>query len=107
MCLVCSSSECQSEVKPHDQNVATFDCAPQLDEGMWATVPAQGSPWPEHELKSAEQVATFPMRTGGLGMRSASRCALAACWGSSWPGGTTLWLRGELLFEARQRTVPP
>ena len=47
VCLADSGSECQSEVKPHDQK--------------------------EHELKSAEQVATLPMRMGGLGRAFATQ----------------------------------
>ena len=58
--------------------------ARQHDEGMWATVQAllkegRGS---EHELRSAEQVATLPIHMGGLGMRSTSRCAPASYWAS-------------------------
>ena len=58
--------------------------ARQHDEGMWATVQALLTevPGSEHELRSAEQVPTLPMRMGGLGMRSASRCAPAAYWAS-------------------------
>ena len=46
---------------------------------MWLLKEVLGS---EHELRSAEQVATLTMRMGGLGMRSASRCARAAYWAS-------------------------
>ena len=35
-------------------------------------------PRSEQELRSAEKVATLPMRMGGLGMRSASRCGALA-----------------------------
>ena len=54
--------------------------ARQHDEGMWATVQAtlKEVPGSEHELRSAEQMATLPMRMGRLGMRSASRCAPAS-----------------------------
>ena len=34
-----------------------------------------------------QQLATLPMRVGGLGLRSAVRCAPAACW-ASWAGRT-------------------
>ena len=34
------------------------------------------------EQDRAHQVATIPMRMGGLGLRSASRCSPAACWAS-------------------------
>ena len=59
------------------------------DEGMWATVQALLKEVSEQELRSAEQVATLPMRIVGLGMRSTSRCgALAPRTG----------LRGRTLF---------
>ena len=66
------------------------------DEGMWATVQdlLKEVPGSEQELRSAEEVATLPMRMGGLGMRSASRCAHAAYWAS--------WL--DALHMIHQRT---
>ena len=70
---------------PHSQST---DHARQHDEGMWAVQALlKEVPGSEHELKSAEQVATLPMRMGCLGMRSASRCAPA-----------TIGLRGRTLF---------
>ena len=34
------------------------------------------------ELREAESMASLPMRMGGLGLRSAGRCAAAAYWAS-------------------------
>ena len=58
--------------------------AREHDEGIWTTVKAllnevSGS---EQELPDAAQVASLPVRMGGLGLRSAQRCAHAAYWAS-------------------------
>ena len=51
------------------------------DEGIWSTAKAlmgiQDASDPEHQ-----QLASLPMRMGGLGLRSATRCAGAAYWAS-------------------------
>ena len=52
------------------------------DKGMWDTAKCllQQLPGSDEELREAEMVARLPMRMGGLGLRSAERCADAA-WG--------------------------
>ena len=52
------------------------------DEGIWATVKALLDGIPAHEEEDSRQLATLPMRMGGLGLRSAVRCAPAAYWAS-------------------------
>ena len=54
------------------------------DKGMWDTAKGllQQLPGSDEELREAEMVARLPMRMGGLGLRSAERCADAACWAS-------------------------
>ena len=52
------------------------------DEGIWATVKALMDGFPAGEEDESRQLATLPMRIGGLGLRSAVRCALAAHWAS-------------------------
>ena len=49
---------------------------------MWKSVDALlgGLPGSDEERAAARQLATLPMRLGGLGMRSASRTAVAASW---------------------------
>ena len=59
--------------------------AREHDEGIWTTVKAllNEVPGSEQELTDAAQVASLPMRMGGgLGLRSAQRCAHAAYWAS-------------------------
>ena len=58
--------------------------AREHDEGIWSTVKALlvEVPGSEQELADAAQVASLPMRMGGLGLRSAQRCAHAAYWAS-------------------------
>ena len=54
------------------------------DVGMWNTAMAllRGVPGTDAEREQACQVATLPMRMGGLGLRSAQRCSMAAYWAS-------------------------
>ena len=54
------------------------------DEGMWNTAKALLGevPGTAEEVREAERVARLPMRMGGLGLRSAVRCADAAYWAS-------------------------
>ena len=54
------------------------------DAGIWNTVVAimQGLPGSDIQITEAQQVATLPMRMGGLGLRSATRCPEAAYWAS-------------------------
>ena len=54
------------------------------DKGMWDTAKGllQQLPGSDEELREAEMVARLPMRMGGLGLRSAERCADAAYWAS-------------------------
>ena len=51
---------------------------------MWRTALALlgETPGTASEVRDAEQMATLPMRMGGLGLRSAGRCATAAYWAS-------------------------
>ena len=54
------------------------------DKGMWDTAKGllQQLPGSDEEVREAEMVARLPMRMGGLGLRSAERCADAAYWAS-------------------------
>ena len=54
------------------------------DAGLWATVEALLGQLPGSlsEIKKAKNLATLPMRKGGLGLRSALRTAPAAFWAS-------------------------
>ena len=60
------------------------DYAREHDNGIWGTVEAllQQVPGRLEERQFARAIATLPMRMGGLGLRSASRCAAAAYWAS-------------------------
>ena len=62
------------------------------DEGIWSTAKVLLGVIPEDE--EAHRIATLPMRLGGLGLRSAVRCAPAAFW-ASW---------ADALQMIRQRT---
>ena len=52
------------------------------DEGIWTTAQSllREIPGSEAEVNDTKQVATLLMRMGGLGLRSAVRCADAAYW---------------------------
>ena len=55
------------------------------DDGVWATakVLLDGLPAADETAETeSHQLATLPMRMGGLGLRSAARCAPTACWAS-------------------------
>ena len=54
------------------------------DAGIWRTAVALlgKTPGTADELQDAEQIASLPMRMGGLGLSSAGRCAAAAYWAS-------------------------
>ena len=54
------------------------------DEGMWQAVDAlmAGLPGTDAAKTAAKHIASLPMRLGGLGVRSATRTALAAYWAS-------------------------
>ena len=54
------------------------------DDGIWETVEAllQSVPGGHEKRQFARALTTLPMRMGGSGMRSATRCAAAACWAS-------------------------
>ena len=54
-------------------------CCSAHDEGIWNTAKVLLDVHPEGET---QQLATLPMRMGGLGLRSAVRCAPAAFWAS-------------------------
>ena len=57
---------------------ASKKCAQAQDQGIWTTAEAllNEVPGSEQELKDAAQVASLPMRIGGLGLRSAPRGVL-------------------------------
>ena len=52
------------------------------DEGMWDTARTLLDGVPEANEAESQQLSTLPMRMGGLGLRSAARCAQAAYWAS-------------------------
>ena len=59
---------------------ATHCCA--HDAGIWETAKALLGDIPGDRELEAQQLSTLPMRKGGLGLRSAERCAPAAYWAS-------------------------
>ena len=69
------------------------------DDGIWATVEAllQQVPGEVEEQNFAREIATLPMRMGGLGLRSATRCAAAAYWAS--------WADALAMISQRNRGV--
>ena len=89
------------------------------DDGTWATVKAllQQVPGEVEEQNFAREIATLPLRMGGLGLRSGTRCAAAAYW-ASWadalamisqrnPGVANLVVRtmeGELPHDQHSRS---
>ena len=52
------------------------------DEVMWETAKALLGEIPTEREDDARKLSTLPMRMGGLGLRSAERCAPAAFWAS-------------------------
>ena len=52
------------------------------DEGMWSTAKGLLGGVPDECEEEAHALATLPMRMGGLGLRSAVRCAPSAFWAS-------------------------
>ena len=52
------------------------------DEGMWETAKRLLGHVPAEDEEEARNISTLPMRMGGLGLRSAERCAPAAFWAS-------------------------
>ena len=69
------------------------------DDGIWATVEAllQQVPGEVEEQNFAREIATLPMRMGGLELRSATRCAAAAYWAS--------WADALAMISQRNRGV--
>ena len=63
---------------------STAEYARAHDDSMWQTVETllQQTPGTEAERAFARELATLPMRMGGLGLRSATRCAESAFWAS-------------------------
>ena len=59
---------------------ATYCCV--HDAGIWETAKALLGDIPGDRELEAQQLSTLPMRMGGLGLRSAERCAPAAYWAS-------------------------
>ena len=87
MCLANIGAERQSSCKSHTADFAAESSTSvwrSHDAGIWNTVVAimQGLPGSDIQIREAQQVATPPMRMGGLGLRSATRCAEAAYWAS-------------------------
>ena len=74
--------------------------AREHDEGIWSTVKAllNEVPGSEQGLTDAAQVASLPMRMGGLGLRSAQRCAHAAYWAS--------WADALPMIRQRHQQLP-
>ena len=73
-------AERQPEGKPHNAHDTTSCCAAcdsAHDEGIQNSQGLVG-----HPERETQQLATLPMRMGGLGLRSAVRCAPAAFWAS-------------------------
>ena len=62
----------------------TAEHARAHDQGMWQTVETllDQTPGIDAERALARELATLPMRMGGLGLRSATRCAESAFWAS-------------------------
>ena len=52
------------------------------DSGIWETAKSLLQGIPSHEEVESRSLSTLPMRMGGLGLRSAERCAPAAYWAS-------------------------
>ena len=52
------------------------------DDGIWENANALLGDFPGDRELDAQQLSTLPMRMGGLGLRSAERCAPAAYWAS-------------------------
>ena len=48
------------------------------DEGIWNTAGSSDGKFKTRQIPSHQQLASLPMRMGGLGLRSATRCAGAA-----------------------------
>ena len=101
-----------------EQTTPCARCRPQFpriycevhDEGIWSTAKAligiQDASDPEHQ-----QSASLPMRMGGLGLRSATRCAGAAYW-ASWADALPM-IRdrspqiAQLVVTSLSSAVPP
>ena len=61
----------------------TAEYARAHDQGLWQTVETLlHQPGTETERTFARDLAIFPIRMGGLGLRSATRCAQSAFWAS-------------------------
>ena len=80
-------SVCESKRKPHNSHVATGDgCG--VCEGSQRRDLEHGDSGPcrhprsEAERERARELASLPLRMGGLGLRSMSRCSRAAYWAS-------------------------
>ena len=58
------------------------DYALAHDEGLWETARALLGEVPHEDAPHVRDIATLPMRMGGLGLRSAVLCAHAAYWAS-------------------------
>ena len=83
------------------------DYAQEHDDGIWETVVAlfQQVPGGQAERQFAHAFTTLPMRMGGLGMRSATRCAAAAYWASWADALPTIGQRNPEVAETVVRTM--
>ena len=60
-------------------------CCLAHDEGIWSTATRLLGGIPDENDEEVHELATLPMRMGGLGLRSVERCAPAAFWASWHP----------------------
>ena len=88
---ICNArGSCLSSVQAPDATARTLPPSHAVafaqghDEGMQRAMASllEGMPGDAHQQAVAQDIASLPMRMGGLGIRSASRLALAAFWAS-------------------------
>ena len=97
-CLADSRSVCRPEVPPFIENIAPAGTLRAMKSLLG------GLPGEPQEKEYACRLATLPMRMGGLGLRSATRMAPAACW-ASW--ADALHMVQERLPTLAQSIVVP
>ena len=70
----------ESKRKPHNSPGMAVEYARAHDEGIWNTAirVLKDIPGSEAERERARELASLPLRMGGLGLRSTSRCSRAA-----------------------------
>ena len=87
MCLANHAPVCGTSLPPLPQDLAPSESqqdAEGHDEGMWKAAEWVMGTWPgtAEQQAVARQIATLPMKLGGLGLRSARWMAPAAFWAS-------------------------